>query len=288
MKNSNRTIMAVIVVLVGLFLIFMASGMIDATQDKLLGKMTEGGTLEMGAIPSLRMYISSTWRSVEVVAGVVLVVTAYALYLGKKWAFPVALISLGTLPIGSFYISLAYMVKTKSYAPAMTTFIVGLLAFWALIILGKQGKERWALFVPLTLMGMIGTQAFSFAEHGLRGLYEAGKTASIADPTVAILRYSGPIMGMVVIMLFVAIYQMAANKESGWWLGLVIGLSMAVGAIPVHFARPKASMSLPGAEATIFNSTYLLGGILGLILVVVLLVPFFKNQLMSETEMAHS
>ncbi len=281
MKDSSRTIMAVIAVLVGLMLVFMASGMIDATQDKLLNNMTEGATIEMGAIPSLRMYVSSTWRGVEVVAGVVLLVSAYALMQGKKWAFPVALTSMATLPIGSFYISLAYLVKTKSYAPAFTTFIVGLLAFWAFIFLTKSGKEAWGLFVPLTLLGMMGTQAFSFAEHGLRGLWGAGKTASITDPSVAILRFSGPIMAMVVAMIFVVIFKLASGKESGWWLGLVTGLSMAIGAIPVHFARPKASMSMPGAEASIFNSTYLLGGVLGLILVVVLLVPYFKNQFVS-------
>jgi hypothetical protein len=56
---------------------------------------------------------------------------------------------------------------------------------------------------------------------------------------------------------------------------------MAVGAFPVHFARPKASMALPGtAEPSIFTSTYFLGGMLGVLLVVVLLIPFFKNQFM--------
>ncbi len=279
MKNS-RTIMIVIAVLVGLMLVFMASGMIDATQDKLLNKMTEGATIEMGAVPSLRMYVSSTWRGVEVVAGIVLLVTAYALYLDKKWAFPVAMTSFAALPIGSFYISLAYMVKTRAYAPAFTTFTVGLLAFWAFIFLEKKGKEAWTLFVPLTLMGMIGTQAFSFAEHGLRGLLP-DKTASLINPAVAILRYSGPIMAITVFLLFVAIYQLAAGKEAGWWVALVAGLSMAVGAFPVHFARPKASMALPGtAEPSIFTSTYFLGGMLGVLLVVVLLIPFFKNQLM--------
>jgi hypothetical protein len=284
MNSTNRTITLIILILVGLILLFMASGMVDATQDKLLNKMTKGATIEMGAVPSLRMYVSSTWRGVEVVAGIILLVSALALTQKKKWVFPVALTSLAALPIGSFYISLAYMVKTRAFAPAFTLFIVGLLAFWALIFLFKKGKEAWTLFVPLTLLGMIGTQAFAFAEHGLRGLYTAGKTASITDPAVAILRYSGPIMGIVVILLFAAIYLLAAGKESGWWIALVAGLSMAWGAIPVHLARPKASMTLPGATPSIFNSTYLLGGVLGIILVIVLFLPYIKNQFVTQED----
>jgi len=280
---NKRTIMITIAVLVGLMLILFASGMVDATQDKLLNKMTKGATVEMGAVPSLRMYISSTWRGIEVVAGIVLLVMAYAMSKGKKWAYPIALTSFATLPIGSFYISLAYMVKTRSYAPAFTCFIVGLLAFWAYIILEKKGKEMWGMLIPMTLLGMVGTQSFAFAEHGLRGLWSAGKTASLTDPAVAILRYSGPIMAIVVFLVFAAIYKMAEGKEAGWWIALVAGLSMAIGAYPVHFARPKASIVLPGTAApSIFTSTYFLGSTLGVLLVIVLLLPYFKNQFVTE------
>jgi hypothetical protein len=203
------------------------------------------------------------------------------------------------MPIGSFYTSsfAGYMVKNKVFAPSFTAFIVGLVAFWALIIVEKRGKDLWALIVPLTLLGMIGTQAFAFSEHGLRGLYQAGKTASITDPSVGILRYSGPLMAMVLVTIFLAIYHLAANKELGWWLGLQVGIGMAVAAFPVHFARPKASFSLAGANAfaegpgvvgagtpSIFTSVYFLGGVLGVILVVVLLIPFFKNQLIPKPE----
>ena len=280
---NKRTVMIIIAVLVGLMLILFASGMVDATQDKLLNKMTKGATVEMGAVPSLRMYISSTWRGVEVVAGIVLLVMAYAMSKGRKWAYPIALTCFATLPIGSFYISLAYMVKTRAFAPAFTFFIVGLLAFWAYIILEKKGKEMWGTLIPMTLLGMIGTQSFAFAEHGLRGLWSAGKTASLTDPTVAILRYSGPIMAIVVFLVFAAIYKMAEGKEAGWWIALITGLSMAIGAYPVHFARPKASIVLPGtAPPSIFTSTYFLGGTLGVLLVIVLLLPYFKNQFVTE------
>ena len=297
MKNPTRTIQAAIVALVGLFLVFINPGLVSGTVNKFLKGMTEGGTAPMNPVASLRMYVSFGWLGITVIAGVVLLVVAYAFLKDKEWAFPVALVSLATLPIGSFYVSsfAGYMVRKKLYAPSFTAFIVGLVAFWALILLAKKGKEMWAMFVPLTLLGMIGTQAFAFSEHGLRGLYMAGKTASIGDPAVGILRYSQPIMAITLIMLFAAIYLLASKKEAGWWLSLVVGAGMAVAAYPVHFARPKASFSLAGTEAfaegakvvgagtpSIFTSVYFLGGTLGALLVIVMLIPFFKNQFVSE------
>ncbi len=299
MKNSSRLAQAIIALLSGLFAIFINPGMVDKTVNMFLMGMTKKGTVPMGAVPALRLFVSFTWRGVEVFAGIALLFAAYGFLKEKKWAFPLALVSLATMPIGSFYTSsfAGYMVRKHAYAPSFTAFIVGLVAFWLLIILEKRGKEMWGMFVPLTLLGMIGTQAFAFSEHGLRGIFQnggiqAGLTTSITDPSVGILRYSGPIMAMVLVTLFIAIYQIAAQKELGWWLAMLAGLGMAIAAIPVHFARPKASFSLAGSSAfaegqavkaagnpSIFTSVYFLGGMLGILLVIVLLIPFFRDQL---------
>lgn len=281
MKDTSNTIKAAIAALAGLFLVFVNPGLVDATVNKLLMGMTEGGTVAMGPVPALRMYISSYWRGLEVIVGVVLIAMAIAFYMEKKWAFPISMVALAIVPVGSFYTGLLFMVKTRNFPPAWIAFIICLLAFWAILFLEKKEKP-WAFFVPLTLLGMIGTQAFAFAEHGLRGIFP-DLTASVTDPTIGVLRFSGPIMVFLVPMLLVAIWALLANKESGWWLSLVVGFSMAVAALPVHFARPKASMALPGTtEASIFTSTYFLGGALGVILVIVLLIPYFKNQFVSQ------
>lgn len=301
MKNTSRIIQAVIATLAGLFAIFINPGQVDVTVNKFLMGMTQKATVEMAAVPTIRLFVSFTWRGIEVYAGIILLLAAYGFIKNYKWAFPLALVSLATMPIGSFYTSsfAGYMVKNKVFAPSFTAFVVGLVAFWILIIAEKRGKELWAYLVPLTLLGMVGTQAFAFAEHGLRGLYMAGKTASIIDPAVGILRYSGPIMAMVLVTLFIAIYQIAAKKESGWWLAMLAGMGMAVAAFPVHFARPKASFSLAGTDAfaagpgvvgagtpSPFTSVYFLAGTLGVLLVVVLLIPFFKNTLMPNPELS--
>jgi len=303
MSDTKRIAKAAIAFLTGIFAVFINPGLVDATVNKFLMGMTNKGQAPMGAVPAVRLFVSFTWRGVEVMAGIALLLAAYGFLKNKKWAFPVALVSLATMPIGSFYTSsfAGYMVRKHAYASSFTAFIVGLFAFWALIVLEKRGKEMWAMMIPLTLLGMVGTQAFAFSEHGLRGIFQAGGfqaglTASIKDPSVGVLRYSGPIMAMVLLTLFVAIYLIAAEKEEGWWLALVSGIGMAVAAIPVHFARPKASFSLAGSDAfaagqavkaagtpSIFTSVYFLGGMLGVLLVIVLLMPFFRKYLAPST-----
>ncbi len=296
-SSTNRMIQAVIALSVSIFLIFINPGLVTKTVNMFLKGQTKGATVPMNAVAYLRSQVSFGWLGITVIAGLVLLLVAYAFLKDKKWAFPVALVSLSTLPIGSFYVSsfAGYMVRKKAFAPSFTAFIVGLVAFWALILLEKKGRDLWASIVPLTLSGMFGTQAFAFSEHGLRGLYMGGKTASILDPSIGILRFSQPIMVIVLITIFLAIYNLAAKKEAGWWFGIVAGLGMAVAAFSVHFARPKASFSVAGAAAfakggkvvgaatpSMFTSVYFLGGLLGLIFVLVMLIPFFKNYYLNE------
>ncbi len=295
--STNRKIQAGIALAVSVFLIFINPGLVTRTVNMFLKGLTKGATMPMNPIASLRLHVSFGWLGITVIAGIVLLLVAYAFLKDKKWAFPLALVSLATLPVGSFYVSsfAGYMVRKGAFAPSFTAFIVGLVAFWALIVLEKQGKDLWPTFVPLTLLGMFGTQTFAFAEHGLRGLYQGGKTASIMDPTIGILRYSQPIMVIVLITIFIAIYNLAARKEAGWWFSMVAGLGMAVAAFPVHFARPKASFSVAGADAfakgakvvgagtpSMFTSVYFLGGLLGTIFIIVMLVPYFKNYYTTE------
>ncbi|MCD6425710.1 MAG: hypothetical protein J7L35_09430 [Anaerolineales bacterium] len=251
MNDLTRKIQAAIAAAVGLFLIFINPGLVTANTNMFLKGMTDGATAPMNPVVSLRSTVSFGWLGITVYAGVVLLVAVvYGFLKNKDWAFPTALVSLATLPIGSFYVSsfAGFMIRKKVFAPSFYAFVVGLLAFWALILLEKKGKELWALFVPLTFLGMIGTQAFAFAEHGLRGLYQGGKTEAIIDPSIGILRFSQPIMVMVLITLIFAIYYLAMKKEAGWWLSMFSGAAMAVATYSVHLLVQKPPFLLKGQK----------------------------------------
>jgi hypothetical protein len=77
-----------------------------------------------------------------------------------------------------------------------------------------------------------------------------------------------------------------ADKESGGYLALLTGLMMIFGAFPAHYARPLVASLVPADTLgpSIFTSTYWMAGAQGVILVVLLLIPFFKDRLYDEVE----
>lgn len=225
---------------------------------------------------SLRMYISSYWRGLEVFGGLFLLLTVYALYRKEKWAFPTMVTILALAPVGGFYISLAGAVFFKE-AAGFIPFGVGLAAFWAVVAIGQDNiKDTIVYLVVLTLLGMIGTDAFSFAEHGIRGILAMPYAATATDPAQAILRYGGPIALYTVIAVFFAIYKLAAKSPAGWWFAVQAGLGIMAVGFPIDWLRHKDSFLIFGLSL----STYFIGALLGLILLVILLLPYFKKELL--------
>ena len=233
-------------------------------------------------VVSLRMYVSSYWRGLEVFGGLFLLLTIYALYRKEKWAFPAMVTIMALAPIGGFYISLAGAVFFKEPA-GFITFGVGLVAFWAVIAIGQDNtKDRIVYLVVLTLLGMIGTDAFSFAEHGIRGILDMPYAATVTDPAQAILRYGGPIAFYTTIAVFIAIYKLAAKSPMGWWFATQASLGIMVVGFPIDYLRQKDSFFIFGLTL----STYFVGAMLGLLLLIILLLPYFKKELLpapSET-----
>jgi hypothetical protein len=225
---------------------------------------------------SLRMYISSYWRGLEVFGGLFLLLVVYALYRREKWAYPTMVTIMALAPIGGFYISLAGAVFFKEAAGFMP-FGIGLVAFWAVVAIGQDNIKNIIVYlVVLTLLGMIGTDAFSFAEHGIRGILDMPYAATATDPAQAILRYGGPIALYTVIAVFFAIYKLAAKSPAGWWFAVQAGLGIMAVGFPIDWLRHKDSFLIFGLSL----STYLIGALLGLVLVVLLLLPWFKNVLL--------
>ncbi len=225
---------------------------------------------------SLRMYISSYWRGLEVFGGLFLLLIVYALYRREKWAFPTMVTIMALAPVGGFYISLAGAVFFKEAAGFMP-FGISLVAFWAVVAIGQDNIKNIIVYlVVLTLLGMIGTDAFSFAEHGIRGILAMPYAATATDPAQAILRYGGPIALYTVIAVFFAIYKLAAKSPAGWWFAVQAGLGIMVVGFPIDWLRHKDSFLIFGLSL----STYLIGALLGLVLVILLLLPWFKNVLL--------
>jgi len=130
----------------------------------------------------------------------------------------------------------------------------------------------------MTLLGMVGTDAFSFAEHGIRGILAMPYAATVTDPAQAILRFSGPIALYTLISVLVAIYKLAARQGAGWWFAVMSALGIMTVGFPVDWLRHKDSFFFLGMS----TSTYMFGGIIGLILLILVFVPYFKTEVLPE------
>ena len=287
MKESNRTtltVMAVIAALMGLYLVFIAPGLFDSTMDQLILKQSKQAT-NLTAGPLSRLYIGSLYSGIEMLAGLALIVISPALYKAKKWAWPLAMLLLSIPAMVNGYVGLGWLENLKMFPPAYTTFFLSLIAFWAMLLLKENdGKTKISMFLVFTLLGMLGAQAFMLYPHAVRVILK-DPAAALLDPTAAILRRTGPLMFIVFISSALAILKLAQRKESGWYLALLSGLVMAIGAFPVHYLRPTASLVPADTLApSVFTSAYWMAGAQGVILVILLLIPFFKDRLYDEAE----
>jgi hypothetical protein len=267
---------------VGLFLAFFARSLFNATQDHFLLTQTKGATdwgpppMEFGS--KLRLYYGSSWAGLVTIVGIALVGLAYWLYQGKKWAWPLALTCLAVVAIGGLYNFLGFFATLGGFPPSVITFFIGLVAFWAMLLLQPNERNtKIALFTVLTLMGMIGAQAGIFAMHGILKTFPF-MFESLTEPSVMILRHSGPVLGAVLILIVLSIPFVALRKDFGWLMAFVVGVGTVTAAFPVYLIRPSASLVAQG-EATFFTNAFAEVSVLGFLLTIVLLLPFFRRHL---------
>lgn len=288
MKESNRTILGVmtaIALLMGLYLVFIAPNLFDTTMNTLILKQSKEATnLTAGHLS--RFYVGSMYSGIEMLAGLALIAISAALYQGKKWAWPIAMLLLSIPAMVNGYIGLGWLENLKKFPPAYITFFLSLIAFWVMLLLKKNdGKTKTSMFFVFTLLGMLGAQGFMLFPHALRVILKSPADA-LLNPANAVLRRTGPIMFLVVVFAGLAIWKLAQGKGSGWYLALLTGLMMIIGAFPAHYARPLVASLVPKdtLAPSVFTSTYWMAGAQGVILVILLLIPFFKDRLYDKAK----
>jgi hypothetical protein len=281
-SSKNHLILAAIALLMGLFLVLIAPGWFDATQDTLiLQQSKQGENLHSG--PLSRLYLGSLYSGIEMLVGLALIMVAFPLYKREKWTWPILMLLLAIPAVANVYIGLGWIENIKRFPPVYYTFILSLALFWvALFLYESDRKTKNAMFWVYTLLGMIAAQGFALFPHALRVILRDPAQA-LLEPSVAVLRRSGPLMFLAFLLPLIAIWLLANRRESGWWWAILSGLIVAAGAFPVHYLRPSPSL-VPAdtLEASIFTSAYFLAGAMGVVLVILLLLPYFKSRLFDK------
>ena len=276
-SQTKRSILAVLAVIVGLFMIAVAPFLIQTSIERVVTELqivSAQRPAYASGIP-LFSYAFPLYRGLIVIGGIALLLLARPIHRGEEWTFPVALLASAFPSAGGMFMFMPYVSFVDGFPIPMAVSIVGLIFFWSLILLRNVDSwVKWGQFLSLTFAGMLTTHAFIVGIGNLRTLLTRPEKPMYNGLGTWVLAWSQPIQWICVILLFIAIYQIAARKYSGWWLALVSVTSLTAIDVPMQIIR------LTMTDSTALDYTYGMPVMLGMF--IVLLMPQFKNALIAE------
>ncbi len=207
--------------------------------------------------------------------GITLILISRSIYKGKEWTFPVGLLASAFPSAGGMFMMMPYVSFIDGFPIPAGIAMVGLLFFWSFILLRNVDKWlKWGQFLVLTFSGMLTTHALITGTGNLRMLLTRPEKPLFDGLGTWVLAWSAPIQWICAVLLFIAIFHIAARKYSGWWLALVSVTTLAAIDIPMQIIR------LTMTSSTALDYSYGLPMIIGLLFT--LLFPKFKTVLQNE------
>jgi len=213
------------------------------------------------------------WSTLSVVAGIVLLVIAIPLYRGDKWSRGLALLCLAVPSIGGAYMIVPWMNFIGSaqggFPPAVIMMAIGLIPYFSLLLAEKVDlNQKIVDFFVFLMLGVTAAEDFANGHAAFRILFGHPQRPLFAEG-IAITYFGWLALWIGMALCITAIYLLGQKKMSGWFAGLLGGLVTLVASGATHVVR----------HAT---NDYLLGALMGLSIVVMLLIPFFKKRLVED------
>lgn len=222
--------------------------------------------------PFLVSFFYPFWMGLGVVGAFVVLVIARSFYRGENWARGVALLCFAFPSMGGAYMFVPWInfVGFGSYfPPAVIIALLGLIPYFTILLAEKSDSMQKVvnLFVFLFL-GVQGAHSFANSHAALRIQWMHPARPVWPEGTWAL--WLGPqTMWWGTIALIFAILFLGLRKKAGWYLALIGGLVTMFTNFWIHLVRGT-------------TSDYILGGSLGLIIVILALIPAFKQRLFDQ------
>jgi hypothetical protein len=219
------------------------------------------------------------WSTLSLIAGIVLLVIAVPLYQGERWTRGLALLCLAVPSIGGAYMIVPWMNFIGSaqggFPPAVTMMTIGLIPYFAILLAEKVDvTQKIVEFLVFLMLGVTAAENFANGHAAFRILFGHPARPLFAEG-IAITFFGWLSLWVGMGLCIAAIYLLGEKKVSGWYAGLIGGLVTLVASGATHYVR----------HAT---NDYLYGALMGLSIVIMLVIPVFKNRLvvttMEETE----
>ena len=272
-SQRNRTIMAVIAVVIGLIMAYGIPFMVQTSLERVLIHLTihiEEGFPAFSSGLKLFDFFYSAWQAIIFAAGAALVIIAWEIKKGTEWTYPVAMALFALPSIGGFFMFLPYISWVPGFPLPMIIAFIGLSGYWAFIFLRKsETMVKWTRFAALTFIGMLTTHAFTIGIGAQRTMATRPGYPMYPDFTWWLFRWAGEVNWIAAILLFISIPLLAVGKRKGWGLRRSPSIPILMINIPTQIFRTK-------------TLDYLYGALLAFGVLFFLMVPYFKKHLLTD------
>lgn len=278
-SKAKSTILAVLAAIVGLFMVAVAPFMVQTSVERVVKALTEISVQKPAYASGIQIFsnLFPIYRGLIFIGGVTLILIAIPIAKGKKWTYPISLLAATFPSAGGMFMMMPYVSFIKGFPLPTVIAMVGLVFFWATILLRNSDKwMKWGQFLALTFAGMLTTHALITGTGNLRMLLTRPEKPLFDGLGVWVLSWSAPIQWICAVLLFIAIYKIADHKAAGWWLALVASFSLLIMDVSLQIIR------LTMTTSTAWDYSYGVPVLIGLIFT--LLFPKFKAVLLPEEE----
>jgi hypothetical protein len=271
-SQTNRNIMAIIAVVVGLIMAYGIPFMVQTSLERVLIFLTahiEKGFPAFSSGLWLFDVFYGVWQAMIFAAGTTLVIIAWEIRKGSEWTYPLAMALFAVPAIGGFFMFLPYISWVPGFPLPMVISFIGLTGYWAFIFLRKSSwAVKWSRFGALTFIGMLATHAFTIGIGAQRTMATRPGFPMYPGFTWWLFRWAGEVNWIAVILLFISIPLLAVGKRKGWWFAVIAAITILMINVPTQFFRTK-------------TLDYLWGSLLAIGVLIFTMVPYFKQHLLA-------
>lgn len=282
-KSQTKTVVLVLIIIAAVLMIavvpFISFDMVNPIVTRQIERID---TFTAEGNPSAPLLTLTTWLvsffypfwgTMSFVGGVVLLVIAKAFYEGKPWTRGLVLLCLAIPSMGGAYMIVPWMnfvgSKDGGFPPALIIMFIGLIPYFTLLLAEKGDiKQKLVDFFVFLMLGVSAAENFANGHAAFRILYGHPQRPLFGEG-IAITFFTWWGLWVACALLAAAIYFLGVRKRTGWYLATIGGLLALIISGVTHYVR----------HATL---DYLYGSLMGLSIVVMMLIPFFKERLLTQ------
>lgn len=147
-SQTNRLILAILAVVVGLFMIAVAPFLIQTSMERVVAALVEVSKTKPQYASGIMLfsYTFPLYRGLIFIGGIMLILFARPIYKGEEWTYPASLLASAFPSAGGMFMFMPYVSFVDGFPIPMVISFVGLIFFWSFILLRKVDKWlKWGI-----------------------------------------------------------------------------------------------------------------------------------------------